>query len=236
MNYLKRLALRFVKNIHLDNRSNINYSLKNNGIRSDYPVEIYNSKLSIRQINEGSVISNTFSYGNVSVGRFVTITGPGTIIKSLGKGIEIRDFSSLGQNVCIVDFNHFFSKPSSFFLNHLILKKGFTKDIITEKVVIEEDVFIGSNSVVLPGITLGRGSIIAAGSIVTKNVPRYSVVAGNPAMVKKMRYSDHVIDFLENLEWWTWDTDKIISNEKFFNSILKDSSVDNFDTIGSDEK
>jgi acetyltransferase-like isoleucine patch superfamily enzyme len=57
-------------------------------------------------------------------------------------------------------------------------------------VVIEDDVWIGHGAIVLSGVRVGRGAVIAAGAIVTKDVPAYSIVAGNPARVVKMRFSD----------------------------------------------
>tara|TARA_A100001391_G_C5079914_1_gene279860 strand:- start:4151 stop:4474 length:324 start_codon:yes stop_codon:yes gene_type:complete len=60
-------------------------------------------------------------------------------------------------------------------------------------VVIEDDVWVGTRAVILHGVTVGRGSIVAAGAIVTKDVPRYSIVAGVPAQVIKYRWSADAI-------------------------------------------
>lgn len=56
-------------------------------------------------------------------------------------------------------------------------------------VLIEDDVWIGHGAIILSGVTVGRGAVVAAGAVVTKDVPRYSIVAGNPARVVKMRFS-----------------------------------------------
>ena len=59
--------------------------------------------------------------------------------------------------------------------------EGFYKDII-----INDGVWIGMNSIILPGVTIGKKAVVAAGSVVTKNVPDYCIVAGNPATIKKI--------------------------------------------------
>ena len=91
------------------------------------------------------------------------------------------------------------------------------------EIVIEDDVWIGSNSVILSGVKIGRGAVIGAGSIVTKNVPKYAIVAGNPAKVIKMRFNDEEISKLEKLKWWEWSYDRIKENADF----LKDNFIIN---------
>lgn len=64
------------------------------------------------------------------------------------------------------------------------------------------DVWIGANVTILDGITIGNGSVIAAGSIVVKDVPPYAIVGGNPAKVIKYRFSQDIIDELEGIHFW----------------------------------
>ena len=87
----------------------------------------------------------------------------------------------------------------------MIYRDNLKSDYISKgNVIIEEDVWIGSNAVILSGVRIGRGGVVAAGSIVTKNVPRYSIVAGNPAKVIKYRFDEETIRKLESSEWWHW--------------------------------
>jgi acetyltransferase-like isoleucine patch superfamily enzyme len=65
------------------------------------------------------------------------------------------------------------------------------------RIVVEDDVWIGYGAIVLSGVTIGRGSIVAAGAIVTKDVPRYSIVASQPSVVLKSRFSPEQILFHE---------------------------------------
>ncbi|UAL08906.1 CatB-related O-acetyltransferase [Caulobacter segnis] len=76
--------------------------------------------------------------------------------------------------------------------------------------VVEDDVWVGHNvTVTSKAHTLGRGSVIAANSVVTAPVPRYSIVAGNPARVIKYRFSPDVIDKIESTRWWDGNIDDI---------------------------
>lgn len=78
--------------------------------------------------------------------------------------------------------------------------------------VIGNDVWIGYNAVIMPGVTVGDGAIIGAKSVVTKNVTPYTIVAGNPAQPIKKRFDDDIINLLLQLKWWDWDVDKITNN------------------------
>lgn len=224
---IKKLLLKYKKKIILDGVSTVNYSIVNNSINFKYPCRIIESKCNFEIVNEGCKISEARCYGDIILGRFVTIMGPGTVIKSLKEKIYIGSFSSIGQNVCIVDFNHLFGRISSSFIHHLIFEEDYRKDLIVKgPVIIEEDVWVGSNTVILPGVKIGRGAIIGAGSVVTKDVPRYSVAYGNPAKVHSNRFDDEKIQYLEDLKWWGWSIDEIVKNKHLFSVKLKDCNVD----------
>ncbi len=76
-------------------------------------------------------------------------------------------------------------------------------------VIIGNDVWIGYGAFILSGVTIGDGAVIAARSIVTKDVPPYSIVAGNPAAIKKTRFSEETIAALLEIQWWNWPIEKI---------------------------
>ena len=101
------------------------------------------------------------------------------MINANNKGyIEIEDNVIIGPNTVIRASNHNYAdinKPIRY-QNHA-----------GGKIIIKEDVWIGSNCTILPNIVIGKGSIIGAGSVVTKNIPEYSVVAGVPAKIIKSR-------------------------------------------------
>ncbi len=84
--------------------------------------------------------------------------------------------------------------------------------------VIGNDVWIGYGAVIMPGIKIGNGAIIAAGSVIIKDVPDYAMVGGNPAQPIRMRYDDDTIARLLNITWWHWGIETITKNVKLINS------------------
>ena len=78
-------------------------------------------------------------------------------------------------------------------------------DNVTKRTIIGNDVWIGSNAVVMGGVVIGDGAIIAANAVVTKDVPPYAVVAGVPARVIRYRFDEKTIDELLDLQWWRYD-------------------------------
>jgi virginiamycin A acetyltransferase len=80
--------------------------------------------------------------------------------------------------------------------------------------VIGNDVWIGYGATIMPGVHIGDGAIIATASVVTRDVPPYSVVGGNPAQVIRQRFEDEVIQELLEIQWWNWEIEKITENLK----------------------
>ncbi len=90
-----------------------------------------------------------------------------------------------------------------------------------EPLIIEDDVWIGHNTVVLPGCKLiGRGAIIGAGSIVTKDVAAYSIVAGNPGRTLRARFDPELIAALEASRWWTLDLPDLAHIEREYDHVV----------------
>ena len=87
---------------------------------------------------------------------------------------------------------------------------------VNQPVKIGNDVWIGAYAVILPGVTIGDGAVIAAGAVVTRDVEPYSIVGGVPARHIKYRFSKTVIDALQRIQWWNWDRAKIEENVELF--------------------
>lgn len=110
---------------------------------------------------------------NTSIGTYVHIWGNG--------GVRIGKDVLIAAHCCITSLTHDYS-----------MKPVRLGKIVSKTVIIEDDVWLGYNVIVLPGITIGKGSIVAAGSVVTKDIPPYSIAVGNPAVVIKKRIISNV--------------------------------------------
>lgn len=78
--------------------------------------------------------------------------------------------------------------------------------------LVGNDVWIGHEALIMPAVTIGDGAIIASRSVVTKDVPAYSIVAGNPAKIIRKRFDDKIISSLLEIRWWEWPIQKINDN------------------------
>lgn len=154
---------------------------------------------------------------NVSIGRYTSISGPSTRIASKINKIKIGSFCSIASGVVVQEYYHKYNRVTSYYIHKNIFKNNSVCDIYSKgEIIIEDDVWIGSNCVILSGVTIGRGSVIGAGSVVTKNIPKYSIVGGNPAKIIRKRFNVETIECLENLKWWLWARKKLEANQYFF--------------------
>lgn len=80
--------------------------------------------------------------------------------------------------------------------------------------VVGNDVWMGYSALVMPGVHIGNGAIVATAAVVTRDVPAYAIVGGNPATVLRYRFDPETIARLESLRWWDWDAGKISRNVK----------------------
>lgn len=165
------------------------------------------------------------SIGKRSYGCFKTDSSiePGTVIGS---------FCSFAPGIVIGGMKH----PTHFISTHPFLynkNAGYvqvTNDEVikegTKPVVIGDDVWIGRNAIILQGVTVGKGSVIASGAVVTKSVEPYSIVAGVPARTIKKRFNDSQIEDLIKIDWANWDDEKIKKEINGFYDV--DSFIKNF--------
>ena len=89
--------------------------------------------------------------------------------------------------------------------------------------IVGNDVWIGYNSTIMPGIRIGDGAIIATNSTITKDVEPYTIVGGNPAKEIRKRFTEKETIKLLEIKWWNWTTEKITQNLKY----LTDNNIDN---------
>jgi virginiamycin A acetyltransferase len=135
--------------------------------------------------------------GNVKIG-YATTLGYNNLLA--GK-ITIGKYCQLGSDVALHATNHPISSMTTYINKNLF--NGELKELKEEnEIAIGNDVWIGHGVIIVGNINIGKGAILAAGSVVTKDVAPYTIVAGIPAKPTRKRFSDSIIQEIENLQWW----------------------------------
>lgn len=137
----------------------------------------------------------------------------------IGDRLVIGKFCAIGKGVEFVmnGANHRMDSFSTYPFN--IMGHGWEKvapdlkDLpLKGDTVVGNDVWIGQNVTVLPGVHIGDGAIIGANSVVSKDVEPYTIAAGNPIRPIRKRFDDETIRLLLRLKWWDWQAEKIFAN------------------------
>ena len=136
---------------------------------------------------------------------------------------DIGNFSAIGRDSVLGLGQH----PTNYLTTNSIFYKrgswGFHDDWCEEieyeenaRIHIGNDVWVGRNSMILDGVTIGDGAIVAAGAVVTKDVPPYAVVGGVPARVLKYRFASQIIERLLEIKWWNLPDEEITRVKELF--------------------
>lgn len=160
-----------------------------------------------------------FLYRNITMGR------PGflgrCIIPDKKQKIIIGKYCSIAKDVVFLGLSHIYNHLSTYACSPFsedkqLYRKGDT--------IIGNDVWIGYGAVIMSGVKIGDGAVVGVRSVVTTDVPDYSIVAGNPAKVIKFRYTDEQINSLKITKWWNWPDWKVKVNAKHLMSGMEEDS------------
>jgi acetyltransferase-like isoleucine patch superfamily enzyme len=141
----------------------------------------------------------------------------------LGGNITIGKYCQLGVDVAIHATNHPIHYLTTYINSNLF--NGELKQFKEENTItIGHDVWMGHNVIIVGNVTIGNGAILAAGSVVTKDVEPYAIVAGVPAKTLKKRFSDEIIAEIEALQWWNLPEEELNKIKPLFFKNLKDAT------------
>ena len=146
---------------------------------------------------------------------------------------KIGNYCSIGPDIKIFNANH----PSEYVLLHPYLYNTSLKLVNTEPIQrnslsIGHDVWIGANTIILPNVKfIGNGAIIGAGSIVTKNIPDFAIVVGNPAKIKKFRFSEEMQELILKSNIYNYSKENLVKilpylyEESEFRKFIKQDKI-----------
>jgi len=155
--------------------------------------------------------------------RSNTVIGSGTringriVVKGAGR-VELGKYCAVGEDVRIISSNHSTDVVN---LQHTLAKAIGSAEVREGGrmgVVIGHNVWIGDAVIVLPGVSVGNGAVLAAGSVITRDVQAYAIVAGVPARMVRSRLSPDRIADMEKSQWWNWSIEEMRRRREFFES------------------
>lgn len=160
---------------------------------------------------ESPVSVSSHISSQVSIGAFTYIRGMsrlGPMLSHIGRYCSIAPGVSIGDGDHPTTWlsTHPFQWRNAYWTNDADFKPMPPADLGKKKTYIGNDVWIGTNAVVLRGVKVGDGAIVAAGAVVTRDVPPYAIVGGIPAKIIRYRFPFEVIKMITEANWWKYDT------------------------------
>jgi len=138
---------------------------------------------------------------------------------------DIGAFCSIADGVIIGGARHpmewVSTSPVFYYGNDSAIKKKFSdhKRPVEKRTLIGNDVWIGERALIKAGVTIGDGAVIGMGSVVTKDVPAYAIVAGNPAKILRYRFDENTISRLLKCKWWDFSLNELSKYSNRINDI-----------------
>lgn len=181
-----------------------------------------------RNANNTTTVNNIFNVNLVDVGSYSY--GELNIVSFADSDmLHIGNYVSIAQNVTfILDAEHYTNHISTFPFKVKYIETESKESFGKGDINVEDDVWIGFGATILSGVHIGKGAVIAAGSVVTKNVPAYAIVGGVPAKIIKYRFDEDTRNALLNFDFEKLDKQIVKNNiNLFYQSICNKQDVEN---------
>ncbi|WP_301539625.1 CatB-related O-acetyltransferase [Paenibacillus sp. NEAU-GSW1] len=152
-----------------------------------------------------------FLNGNTYIGPY-TYGEPLVLAYGVSNIVVIGKFCSIANGVTIMlGGNHRYDWGTTYPFSAFMPEYSYIANVSRSNgnVIIGNDVWLGMGATIMSGVTIGDGACIATNAQVTKNVPPYAIVGGNPARVIKYRFPQHIIDRMMEIKWWEWEPQQI---------------------------
>ena len=164
-------------------------------------LKLYRGRWEKANRHNGTEMNRVFEAGNVSVGKGTYGTLNAYTFLGDESRLRIGNYCSIAKEVhFITGGEHRMDTLSTFPYREVILHNG-TDAFGKGDIVLEDDVWVGFGATILSGVTIHQGAVIAAGALVTKDVPAYAVAGGTPAKVLRYRFRPEVVEFLLTLDY-----------------------------------
>ena len=158
----------------------------------------------LKTMSNSTCDGDTFIYSRfvVNVGDHCTINPDNQNPASGPNKLYIGRYCGIGERTrFLINREHHYKRVSQFFIKRKYSK--FEDETVNKgDIYVGNDVWFGMDSHIMSGVTIGDGAVIGAGAVVTKDVPPYAIVGGNPARVLKYRFSPDIIEKLLKIQWW----------------------------------
>lgn len=168
----------------------------------------------------------TFHMSIVSVGNYTY--GPIDLVTANDEyTLKIGNYCSIGDDVrFILSMEHYTNHISTYPFKVMCIKSEQFEAIAKGDIIVDDDVWIGQRATILSGVNIGQGAVIAAGAVVTKDVPPYAVVGGVPAKIIKYRFSPEIIEKLMKIDYSKLDKETVEKNiDKLYEPVTEDTDL-----------
>lgn len=170
--------------------------------KKESPLNLNKNKWRELNPHNKTILGNIFPFELVKVGKY----SYGVLnVESWGtekEGLEIGNYVSIASGVTfLLGGNRYTNTITTYPFKVMYFNETTPEALSKGKIIVEDDVWIGMNAMILSGVKIGKGAVIGAGSVVSKDIPPYAIAVGNPCKVVKYRFSENIINKIRELKF-----------------------------------